>query len=203
MPVPLSDEQLTKWAREHLVYEVGMLMYAAEELAYRRDDPRDRESNVLLESFVIHARCLSHFLWHSRKPKEQHEHDAFAEDLCAQGAWELKRPPMSSALRQAIYERTGPEIAHLSYHRLAVLVAEKDWRVGRITVEIAAAVEVLAQHALPERLDDETRYVLEQLTGPPPVGTSPIVANSRSIAASPEYTYRGGTIELSDFEVGS
>lgn len=203
MRVPLSDEQLTRWAREHLVYEVGMFMYAAEELASRRDEPRDRESNVLLESFVIHTRCLVHFLWRSRKPNDRHDRDAFAEDLCAQDVWADKRSQMSPALRKAADKRTGSEVAHLSYDRLDVPVAEKDWQVGRITIEIADAIDALRQHALPERLDDETSYVLEQLVGPPPVGLSPIVANSHSASDAQEYEYRGGTIELSDFEIGS
>lgn len=51
MAPPLSDAELSHWAREHLVYEAKMLAYSAVELAKRRELPRDHESNVLLESF--------------------------------------------------------------------------------------------------------------------------------------------------------
>jgi len=203
VPAPLTDPKLAAWAREHLVYEVGMLMYTSEQLAARHAaGTRDRGSNALLESFVVHARCLSDFLWRSRT-QANHEYDAFAEDFCADGVWGRVCPAWPPALDEAAKrQRPGREIAHLSYHRLSVPAAEKDWPVGRITVEIAGAVDVLRAHAMPARLDEETRHVLEQLAGPAPVGLSPLVAGSGATGMQ-RYGYRGGTIELSDFEIGS
>jgi hypothetical protein len=200
MAAPLSDQELATWAREHLHYEVGMLMHTSEQLWRRQAEPRDRESNALLESFVLHVRCLSDFLWRSRG---QHEQDAFAEDFCAEGVWERERPALPPALTEAAERnRAGQEVAHLTYHRLNVPAAEKDWQVGQLTLEIADAIDLFTQHAQPERLDDRTRSLLEQLAGPEPIGMSAIRTEARS-STHTEYTYRGGTIPLSDFETGS
>jgi hypothetical protein len=177
---PLSDEKLMRWVREHLVYEGRMLAYTALRLAERTDLPRDQESNVLLESFAIHARCLRDFLWGSRTKRVL---DAFAADFCAEGVWERERGPVPPPLDSP--DRFGPEIVHLSYRRLAVPPELKDWPVSGIVGEIVAGLKTFALEALPERLDDETRMVLTDL------------------AASVATSYTGGTIEYPGFSAGS
>jgi hypothetical protein len=72
-----DDQALTAWAKEHLVYEVDMLVFALERLA--EEQPESRGANLALESFAVHARCLFEFLWCKAKPKW--DDDAFASDF--------------------------------------------------------------------------------------------------------------------------
>ncbi len=163
-----------------------MLAYTAVRLAERKDLPRDQESNVLLESFAIHARCLRDFLW---GPRTKHALDAFAVDFCAEGVWEQSRGPVPPRLESQ--DRFGPEIVHLSYARLAVPPEIKDWPVSGIVEEIVAGLKTFALEALPERLDDETRKVLTDL-GAPSAGVGPA-----SVATS----YTGGPIEFPGMKI--
>jgi hypothetical protein len=190
MPPPISDEKLTIWAREHLVYEGVMLAHTARRVAELVHAPRDAESNMVVECFAIHVRCLDDFLWASRG--DRHELDAFAADFCAPGVWERergKRPPALIEVRTR--SRTGREIVHLSYHRLDVPAATKDWPVGEIAKGIIDALDVLAAHALPERLDDRTRAALRSLSTPTHVSASPSTAT--------HVGYTGGTVPFQNW----
>lgn len=110
-----------------------MLAYAAVELAKRRDLPRDQESNVLLEAFAIHTRCLREFLFGRRG---HHSMDAFASDFCAPGALEALRGDVPPALAEIDdRNRLGREVVHLTYERSAVPAEIKDWPVSEIVRE--------------------------------------------------------------------
>lgn len=192
----LSDADLVCWAREHLVYEARMLAYTAVELAKRRDSPRDLESNVLLEAFAIHTRCLRDFLFGQRG---RHPMDSFAADFCAPGVWEEMRGDVPPALAEIDdRNRLGREVVHLTYERSAVPAEIKDWPVSDIVGEIVEALNDFAFEAMPERLDDETREALTDLEGSPPPGVGPI-----SVATAIQVPYAGGTIDFPDFQVGS
>jgi hypothetical protein len=193
---PISDEDLTRWAREHLVYEGKMLAYTAIRLSEIFDRPRDQESNLLLEGFAIHTRCLRDFLWGRRTPRQPM--DAFAVDFCTPGAWELKRGSVPPALSEMDNrKRLGREVVHLSYLRLEVPADIKDWPVSEIVREILDGLYDFAFEALPARVDDDTRRTLTDLASPSP-GVGPL-----SVATGMDYQYTGGTIELPDFVAGS
>ena len=55
-----------------------------------------------------------------------------------------------------------PEVVHLSYHRLGVESAAKDWEVSEVHMEIETALANFAIRALPSRLDDKTREALQE-----------------------------------------
>lgn len=157
----LSDSQLRKWASEHLVYEARMLTYAAVELANRESAPPDQRSNVLLESFAIHVRCLSDLLWGKRrkdKPK-----DAFAFDFCEEGVWVQEVGTERPAALEEIGTRwrVGREVAHLTYHRSVSAPEPKEWPVGDLLNEITDALHDLTLYALPTRMDTPTRTALQ------------------------------------------
>lgn len=173
-----------------------MLAYTAVQLAKRRDLPRDPESNVLLEAFAIHTRCLRDFLFGQRGG---HAMDAFASDFCAPGDWEEVRgevPPTLVELDDR--NRLGREVVHLTYERGAVPAEIKDWPVSDIVREIVEALDDFALEALPDRLDPDTRRALTDLQSAPPPGVGPI-----SVATAIQVPYTGGTIEFPDFQVGS
>ncbi len=173
-----------------------MLAYTAVELAKRGDLPRDQESNVLLEAFAIHARCLRDFLFGRRG---RYAMDAFASDFCAPGGWDQARGEVPRALAEVDdRNRLGREVVHLTYERSAVPAEIKDWPVSAIVQELVYALDDFALEALPERLDDETRQALTNLQNSPPPGVGPI-----SVATAIQVPYTGGTIDFPDFHVGS
>src|SRR5664280_1856543 len=58
----VDDAELEAFAREHIAYELWMLVQTA---VYLRNTPMDAsqvERNALLESFALHARVLGDFL---------------------------------------------------------------------------------------------------------------------------------------------
>jgi hypothetical protein len=198
MSAPLSDADLTRWAREHLVYEGRMLAFAAMRLAEREGVPRDPESNVLLESFIVHVRCLRDFLWGKRwksQPK-----DAFAFDFCEPGKWERQRPVEPPALVEiGTRRRAGREVVHLTYHRLTIHAESKDWDYGEIYADLADALDQFAQLALPSRLDQNTQDALQDLSK----HTAEVGPASVATGAAYGLATRGGTVGFPGFQHGS
>lgn len=194
---PLADDDLARWAREHLVYEGRMLAFAAVRLAERQGLPRDPESNALLESFVVHVRCLRDFLWGRRRDRQPH--DAFAVDFCAPGEWERVRGDVPGLLGGRLLHRAGREVVHLTYHRFSVDAASKDWDCGEIFDMIASSLERLAITAMPTRMDGVTRTALGELWEHQPG------AGTASVATGAAYglAFHGGTIAFPRFEHGS
>ena len=194
MTAPLADADLTRWAREHLIYEVKMLAFCAVGLYERRAGPRDQESNALVESFGIHTRCLRDFFW-GRRRKEK-PMDAFAFDFCAPDAWKRRPADIPPALADIDKRaRIGRGIVHLTYHRLNVAPEIKDWPVSEIVNELSAAIHDLASGALPERMDQATRNALNEPLVALPHGVRPV-----PVATAP---YRGGTVSFEGFSAGS
>jgi hypothetical protein len=198
MSPPISDQDLTRWAREHLVYEARMLAFTAIRLAERHGIPRNPESNALLESFVVHVRCLRDFLWGDRNDRQPM--DAFATDFCEEGKWESERGAVPPAITEIDERnRAGREVVHLSYHRLGVEAAAKDWEVSEVYMEIEAALAKFAILALPSRLDDKTREALQE----PMEHDSAVGPASVATGATYGLAVRGGTVEFPGFHAGS
>jgi hypothetical protein len=84
---------------------------------------------------------------------------------------------------------SGREVVHLSYHRLGVEAAAKDWEVSEVYMDIEAALAKFAILALPSRLDDKTREALQEpmehdsAVGPASVATGERTASQ--FAAAP------------------
>src|SRR5581483_4963553 len=152
-----SDEELLRWAHEHLIYEAAMLSHAVEKFANRRLS--DQDHNAFLESFAIHVRCLRDFLWGERK--KNNPGDAFAFDFCDPGIWERARPTLPGALRAIDADlRIGREIVHLTYHRLDIRAETKDWDLTALMAAIARGLHTFATVAKEERLHPKHREAL-------------------------------------------
>lgn len=183
-----TDAELTDFADEHLVYEGRMLVYAVNRLWALRGE-RSPERNAHLESFAVHSRCLRDFIW-GRRNKRNPE-DAFAFDYCHPGDWEKrfplsKVPPALSDIDKRF--RAGREVVHLSYHRLDVGKGlRKRWPPKVVLGELAPPLQVLADLALPERMNDATREALRDLERHGPE------AGAASVATG---AYFGGTIPV-------
>lgn len=76
----------------------------------------------------------------------------------------------------------------MTYHRLDVPAAKKDWPVGQITKDVIEALHKFAGHALTKRLDDKTRAALRGLG----IHSGSVFIASGSTAT--QFGYCGGTI---------
>lgn len=199
----MKDIELSAWAREHLVYEVDMLVFATESLV---DDPGGMEGNVLLEAFAVHARCLFDFLW--GKGNANHDDDAYAFHFSDE--WNGRRgaiPP--NLLKIKDDNRFGREVMHLTYKRIDGSGDAKVWPCGKVLLEIATALKLFAELAREGALDDETRDRLKSLMVEAD-DTSDLIATlpNGALAATGATAmvpgqFHGGTINVRNLEVGS
>jgi hypothetical protein len=165
--VPPKPAELTRFAQEHLAYEVKTLhdltqrlieVLEHDEKAGKRDlDYLDLATrNAQVESFAIHARNLLDFLY---TPASVRADDVLAEHYVAD--W---RPPELTAALSAIRPRVGKEIAHLTYHRAKVQVEAKNWNYGRIWLDMATVLRKFAGEARPELMPTNVREPIRELT---------------------------------------
>jgi hypothetical protein len=98
-PVERTDDSLREWADEHLLYEARMLVRAAELIQ------TGNWTNIEVESFAVHARCLTEFLWW--KPIAKYPDDARAIHFCERGAWAARRGPIRPLSRPLPLRRRG------------------------------------------------------------------------------------------------
>jgi hypothetical protein len=106
-------------------------------------------ANALIESFVVHLRCLLDFLY---PPRNRRPDDVIAEDYFeSPAAWENVRPPISAKLRKA-RDRAGKEMAHLTYARLDVAPQAKPWPFVELTNEISNLLDAFLQNVDPDKL---------------------------------------------------
>lgn len=153
-----TNKELAEWADEHLVYEVDMLVFALERLI--EVQPETLDSNLALESFAVHARCLFEFLW--GKPNPTYDNDAFASDFSNE--WNGRRDAIPEHLAEVKdRKRFGQEVFHLTYNRVSGSDEKKIWLCGQMGLEIALILKLFAELARPEALSDRTRARLSSI----------------------------------------
>jgi hypothetical protein len=145
-------------ASEHLAYEVQALRRTRDHLATLAQPPRTeeerREVNVYTESFTVHARGLTDFLY---PPRSARESDVFAWHYCPD--WPTIGGTIPKILEEA-RERVGREIVHLTYGRLDITPAKKRWFLAHVSKPIEAALVRLVRHADPARMTPHAMAVL-------------------------------------------
>jgi hypothetical protein len=104
-----------------VLYELQMLFGTAQVLRDEVQGPRQgslswAQKMACIEAFAIHARVLEAFLWD--KPSKHHPDDALAIDFFEDGKWEAIRQRVQRSELDAVRDRAGYEIAHLSYKRV-------------------------------------------------------------------------------------
>lgn len=198
-PDGMTSERLRGWAAEHLMYEVETLAFVVLELGKR---PGGMVTNALLESFVVHFRCLNDFLWRDRG--KHNPRDAFAADFCSRGAWKDVREGLpQEALSQVRPRRFGREVMHLTYDRIDGIGEKKEWPCGKVLLEILTALEKFANLALADRLDAPTRSFLTGLKMGLPRGRA-VRPISGATALSPALSAHvvDPTIDVADIRAG-
>ena len=157
----LSESELMAYSAEHLRYEMQMFFATAQILSRMSlsDNSSDLEkicSNAYMESFVIHLRNLSEFLY----PKRSKKNSVIAEDFFTNPMdWKRLRPKESKVLQHA-RERSHRELAHLTSDRLNVTPSAKQWAFIALATEIKCLLETFANSAYPARIDACIKTIL-------------------------------------------
>lgn len=133
----IPEEDLKKMSYEHLSYEIEMFTATIGRIS--RGGLDVVEKNVMLESFLIHARCLFDFLYPS---KETRSNDVIADDYFSDSTEFRKKLPSSLPIESYLKRRTGKEVAHLTYDRLKITPEEKVWQISDVHNQIVSALEI-------------------------------------------------------------
>lgn len=133
----ITTSDLKKMSNEHISYEIQM--FRATITRMTNGGLSLDEHNALLESFLIHARCLLDFLYQTEKPRPD---DVIADDFFEDPSIFHKLLPHSIPAAEYLKQRTGKEVAHLTYGRLKVSATEKVWNIGQIHDQLAEALAI-------------------------------------------------------------
>lgn len=143
-----SDKELRALS-EHLLYEAQMLFCLADRLRAHVDGhqpfPSWEVQMACIESFALHMRVLSEFFWGDSNPKRFPD-DARAVDFFPAGQWEELRDRVQRSQLEGLAERTGHEVAHLSYKRTQPREASRDWKFDLIAGVIGRAFRLFLEH---------------------------------------------------------
>jgi hypothetical protein len=163
----LSDTELLAYSKEHVFYEITMLVEAADLLNYTVDTPSGPMEppfhNAALESFAIHVRNLVDFLYPGPNIKPS---DVLADDFFPQQKRPADFPEISDMLGIA-RRRAHKELSHLTTDRLPEGHPEKGWNTVELLREIFKVLAIFAQHAAPTKLHDNVReFVIRNNAAP-------------------------------------
>lgn len=142
--IPINNLQAI--ANEHISYEIQMFMFTAQKMSM--GGMNILENNAMLESFLIHARCLFDFLY---PPSGMHDDDVVADDFYDDPSEFRSRLPTSLPISTYLKKRTGKEIAHLTYNRLQISSAEKIWNFADVRSQIGNALKIFFDNLPEER----------------------------------------------------
>lgn len=162
----LSDEQLLRFSKEHICYEIYSL-YSALELFAKGPvlDPKKfaNEFNIVsrnffLEGVINHSRCLYEFLYF---PKRKKPDDARAIDYFdSPELWHSIRPEIPTHFK-SFYTRAGKEMAHLTYTRLSMTEISKRWDLYTLTNDLFTTLLLFAENADPDKIHTDVKQDLE------------------------------------------
>jgi hypothetical protein len=144
-----SDLELIA-ASQHLLYEIQMMRATAVALTSGLFPP-GHVQYALLESFVIHARSLLHFLY----PEREQSSDVLAEDYFDDAlAWPTVRGELPEVLAK-VRARVNKQVAHLTYDRLLIKPEEWPWQFMDIWHAVELKLRIFRTQAPASRVTDE------------------------------------------------
>ena len=142
---------------EHVLYEVEMLFQVANRLRAHTDDterlPWELE-NACIESFALHCRVLIDFVWKDPDPQGRFPDDAFAADFLHPGVWAEIRERIQQSKLDGVAQRTGAEVAHLSYKRTQLPPEARRWQFDVIAAVVGRAFTLFLENVSPELVAD-------------------------------------------------
>jgi hypothetical protein len=170
-----TDEE-RRAASKDLLYELDMMCETARVLEQMNARAKTRDEvvtrNALLESLLIHARCLVVFLgWHGKRP---HPDDVRVSHYIK----DFRTAPPPNEWLEELYTAASVRVAHISYERAAVDPMKKDWPIRDIVQAINDEILRFARIAPSHLLDDGWRkprgpVFSAHSTGSPRVPTMP------------------------------
>lgn len=163
---------------DHLRYELIMLKATSRVLSNQLNLEWEVK-NALVESFVIHARGLIIFLYHSPK----REDDVMACDYFAEGVW-ANISGSKPQILSATFNRASKEVAHITTFRIGRKLAEKHWNHQIITKEIFRIFQLFFNHVsasiMPDCYLDWFKSICESMDQGGFFDYGPIGTSSRS-----------------------
>jgi hypothetical protein len=159
-PAAALTKDRIRAASVHLKYEVQAMRRTREHLkdlgtpSSGMTEDKRRDINAYLESFTVHVRALTDFLYPKVTARPT---DVQAQHYCSN--WPSicgTIPPLLDDAR----ERVGREIVHLTYRRLDVTPAQKQWFLDHVSQPLEEKLEHFARHADSQLLDPEAMAVL-------------------------------------------
>jgi hypothetical protein len=143
----MDDEKLVA-ASDHLLYEYEMLEATVRLLA-SGSLGTGAVKNAVVESFVIHARNLTHFFW----PRAEKPDDILARQYVrgSSAALEAELGELPEIL-ESVRTRANKEVAHLTDKRIGLSEELKQWHLLTIAEELDRVMKVFLKHAPPELL---------------------------------------------------
>lgn len=149
----LSDPDLQAYSRDHLLYEITMMVNCAQILrtSLQSSSPELARAltNAIIESFAIHVRNLVDFLYPG---VNIHGDDVIADDFFPRGKRPATFPTLSSILEVA-RKRAHKQVSHLTTGRLSGISPRKEWRHTELVTEVLKILVQLAKDASPNKLD--------------------------------------------------
>ena len=136
-----------KGALEHLKYEVWMLWSLAHILA-ADNQGQGVIHNALLESFLIHARILTEFLYRNKPLQDT---ILASQYFPSANNWESIRPPKTELLKETEKD-AHKQLAHLTYTRLQ---GKTQWPYIKTANDIEAVLQVFREN-LPDDFTKES-----------------------------------------------
>lgn len=149
----LTDKKLIEYSKEHLWYEVWMLL----EVTRIRNVSEQVFINMIIESFAVHLRNLITFLY----PANSYPTDICAKDFFSDpDIWTETRPPLSKTLENA-RKRAHKEMGHLTTERIAGTDdPNKPWNMRELISEIVPILRLFCDSADKNKLDESVSKLL-------------------------------------------
>jgi hypothetical protein len=143
----MTNEELTKYSGEHLLYEITMFWWLSGAIWYTDGYMHD----ALLESWVGHLRNLINFLC---RPRQQD--DVIAADFFDNpGAW----PQSESDKLKTARVRADKELSHITGKRKYTSDKDKGWDVAGLFHEIEGIAKKFAATASEVKLHPDVRLL--------------------------------------------
>lgn len=152
----LTNEELLAYSREHLFYEVEMLLNVSR--LNLENLPRVFR-NMQIESFAIHLRNLIIFFYPT---PTLFTTDVYAKHFFSDATkWEQICPPASiSPISRTAKKRADKEVAHLTTERLAGNNPKKEWDILGLVNEITPIIRSFCVSADREKCHKNTSELL-------------------------------------------
>ena len=156
----LSDSDLKSYAEVHIQYEFDMLLWSARVLAFLSPVANKGHLdwvvfNGLLNTFAIHARNLTLFLYSGDKENIQPS-DVVIENYIDQAILKRCRPQISDLLNMVI-TKANKQVAHLTTDRIQYEKDGKAWNFIEIALEIKRIFSKIASFIPDEKISENLK----------------------------------------------